>query len=175
MPYSRASSSSENARSWSNMQSDAYPAWTSPQQYSMPTTMSGPHLNHPTNLMSHYSYAQPHLDIPSASWNWSTPPTNPAASMQARSHGASPGMPNPSFYGYENYPVASQPMMNHNASYAQLPMAAVPYAPLSPRSPTNMPRAGMPRPRATSQQDYTSYTPPDYPDSRHPHHSMYRF
>ncbi|CAO2653720.1 Nn.00g031310.m01.CDS01 [Neocucurbitaria sp. VM-36] len=164
--------SSEIHSSWTRLDNDAYSTWSSPQDYNMPIAVTGPEAYHTTTPMSQYGYTQPQTlssNVPAASttWNWATS-TNPSSSMYAKSPATSPSVPNPSFYGYSNYPVAQQPIGGRYPTYSPSPAQA------SYTAMPNQALTSVPRPITTTEhQSYGSSV--TYADPRHPHNHMYRF
>ena len=172
----------ESHRSWSGLESEAYPAWPSPQDYNMRTPTTGFGVHHATAPMSNYAFAQPaqppiltsNVPTASPSWNWTTS-MNPSSPMQATSPATSQSVPNPAFYGYSNYPLVQQPVPS------QYPTD--PYSSVRATYNPNQPPTTAPRPMTTAEQHHygsntsTTYPDPRYPppDPRYPPHHMYRF
>lgn len=167
----------ENHRSWSGLESAAYSAWPSPLDYNMRPTTTGFDTHHATAPMPNYAFGQPaqppilgsNVPAASTSWNW-TASMNPSSPMHATSPATSQSVPNPAFYGYNNYPLVQQPVASRYPTYPQSSVRAT-YTAMA-----NQPLTSMPRPITTAEQDhYGSNTSTTYPDPRYPPHPMYRF
>ncbi|KAF1850728.1 uncharacterized protein K460DRAFT_274073 [Cucurbitaria berberidis CBS 394.84] len=165
---SRATSSEIN-HSWSSLGSDAYPTWSSPQDYNMPMAMTGAEIHHAITPMQNYAFAQPPslgstVPAASTSWNWTATSMDPSSAMHAISPPAtSPSVPDPSFYGYSNYPVVQQPMTGQYPTYSTSPVQGT-YPAMPNRS-----LAGMHGPGTTAeQQAYGSNSSATYSDPRRP-------